>query len=174
MVPASATNSFSTDFHTVPFSDLQPVYAAIGYQVIGDEYIGRHVMPDVNNYLAMVHVPKNGSFFNQGQGVYTFYAARAGEVKFKDPAGFERNLPLLQLIPDRQIGAVRQFINLHKTRVEMENVLIPQFINNVLAEPDGEFRTGVANVDRQISNGGASVGSAPVGGGSVRPGNPKF
>lgn len=136
-------------FHTVPFSDLQPVYAAIGYQVIGNEYVGRHVMPDVNNYLAMVHVPKNGSFFTQGQGVYTFYAAQAGEVKFKDAAGFERNLPLLQLIPDGQVGAVRQFINLHKTRVEMQDILIPQFINNVLADPGGEFKTGVFSVDNQ-------------------------
>ena len=148
-------------FHTVPFSDLQPVYAAIGYQVIGDEYIGRHVMPDVNNYLAMVHVPKNGSFFNQGQGVYTFYAARAGEVKFKDPAGFERNLPLLQLIPDGQVGAVRQFINLHKTRVEMENVLIPQFINNVLAEPGGEFKIGIPKIDNQtVTSGNPNAGQS--------------
>lgn len=141
-------------FHTVPFSDLQPVYAAIGYQVIGNEYVGRHVMPDVNNYLAMVHVPKNGSFFTQGQGVYTFYAAQAGEVKFKDAAGFERNLPLLQLIPDGQVGAVRQFINLHKTRVEMQDILIPQFINNVLAEPGGEFQTGVASIDNQTFTAG--------------------
>ena len=152
--------------HRVHNNDYDPLYAATEPQTYGNDFVGR-VVTSSHNYVAAVHLPNDGAFAN-GPGVYTFYAAQAGSYTL-DVAGFPRNVMLLQLIYDDQVGLVRRFVRLDKERDELLKNNIPNYINNVLADPGGEFKTGVASIDRQIINGSAPVGSVPVGGGPVRP-----
>ena len=155
-------------FHKVFSTDYNPLYAAVEAREYGNEYTGSMVMPSPNDYVAVVHVPRDG-VFAEGSGLYTFYAAQAGNYKFTDAGGFERNVPLLQFVFDGQVEMVRRFVRLSKERDNLLKNIIPNYVNNVLADPGGEFKTGVASIDRQIINGSAPVGSVPVGGGPVRP-----
>lgn len=135
-------------FHKVFSGDYNPLYAAVEAREYGNEYTGRMVMPSPNDYVAVVHVPRDG-VFAEGSGLYTFYAAQAGNYKFTDAGGFERNVPLLQFVFDEQVGMVRRFVRLNKERDELLKINIPNYVNNVLADPGGEFRTGVASIDNQ-------------------------
>lgn len=137
--------------HRVHNNDYNPLYAATQPRSIGNDFTGR-VTVSSNNYVAAVHVPEEGTFAD-GPGVYTFYAAQAGNYKM-DVAGFVHNVPLLQFIYDDQVNTVRRFVRLDKERDELLKVYIPQFINNVLAEPGGEFQTGVASIDNQTFTAG--------------------
>jgi hypothetical protein len=132
--------------HRVFNNDYNPLYGAVEPQTIGNGFIGTMEIPS-DKYVAAVHIPKDGVFAN-GPGVYTFYAAQAGNYTL-DVAGFPRNVMLLQLIYDDQVNLVRRFVRLDKERNELLKTTIPNYVNNVLADPGGEFRTGVASIDNK-------------------------
>lgn len=119
--------------HRVFNNDYNPLYGAVEPQTIGNGFIGTMEIPS-DKYVAAVHIPKEGVFAN-GPGVYTFYAAQAGNYTI-DVAGFPRNVMLLQLIYDDQVNLVRRLINFGKERDNLLERTIPYYVNKVLENPD--------------------------------------
>lgn len=123
-------------YHKIVNKDYNPLYAAVESQEIGNALIGSTVIPS-NNYVAVVHVPKDGVFAD-GAGLYTFYAARAeGDTfKFTDAGGFERSVPLLQFIFDEHVETVRELFSLRTKYEKMRNTIIPEFVDKVVSNPE--------------------------------------